>query len=126
MQQRLRKDQAGIVIFADPGSEPTEHLLREMLEHAEDFQNLHCHILLVTELLEHPTVRLLQEALPEMELCPATDPAALSALHLQMGVGDLRLPFMVCTDARGRGVYASANYRIRLAQTLADVQKLLQ
>lgn len=126
VQQRLQKDQAGIVIFADPGSEPTEHLLREMLEHAEDFQNLHCHILLVTELLEHPTVRLLQKALPEMELCPATDPAALSALHLQMGVGDLRLPFVVCTDAQGRGVYASANYRIRLAQTLADVQKLLQ
>jgi microcystin degradation protein MlrC len=32
VQQRLREDQAGIVIFADPGSEPTEHLLREMLK----------------------------------------------------------------------------------------------
>ena len=116
----------GILIFADPGSEPTEHLLREMLEHAELFRNLDCPILLVTELSAHPTVRLLQEALPEMALCHESDPAALSALHLQMGVGDLRLPFVVCADALGRGVYASANYRIRLAQTLADVQKLLQ
>jgi hypothetical protein len=126
VKTRWTPDKNGILIFADPGSEPTEHLLREMLEHAEDFQNLHCHILLVTELPEHPTVRLLQEALPEMELCRENDHAALSALHLQMGVGDLRLPFVVCADARGRGVYASANYRIRLAQTLAGVQKLLR
>ena len=38
-----------ILIFADPGSEPTEHLLREMLEIAEDFQHLSCRILLIVE-----------------------------------------------------------------------------
>ena len=114
-----------LLIFADPGSEPTEHLLREMLDLAADFRALPCRILLVTQQPAHPTVQLLRAALPEMEVFGGTDPQALAACHLQMGVGDLRLPFVVCMDAQGQGVYADANYRIRLAKTLVDVQKLL-
>ena len=126
VKQRCKAATNRLLIFADPGSEPTEHLLREMLEIAADFRALNCHTLLVTANPAHPTVALLKAALPEVEILPETDPATLSALHLQMGVGDLRLPFVVCMDAAGNGVWADANYRIRLAQTLADVQKLLR
>ena len=117
-----------ILIFADPGSEPTEHLLQEMLECLQDFRSLGCRILLMAErsaALKHPTVQRLKEALPEAELSHAWDSDALAALHQQMQIGDLRLPFVVCTDNHGFGVYADANYRIRMAQTLLDVQKLL-
>lgn len=117
-----------LLIFADPGSEPTEHLLREMLESAAAFQTLSCRILLLVAKeadISHPTLHRLQAQLPEMEVLCLQDPEALAALHLQMQVGDLRLPFVVCADGRGRGVYADANYRIRMAQTLLDVQKLL-
>ena len=126
VKTRWKPDKNGILIFADPGDEPTEHLLREMLDCARDFRNLDCSILLLTQQPEHPTVELLKAALPEMEIYCGADPAALKALHLQMGVGDLRLPFVVCTDAKARGVYASANYSIRLAQNLVQVQKLLR
>ena len=115
-----------ILIFADPGSEPTEHLLREMLELAPALRQESCRILLVTAQASHPTVALLRQALPEVEVLPGEDPAVLAALHLQMRVGDLRLPFVVCLDGAGRGVYADANYRIGLAKTLLDVQKLLR
>jgi hypothetical protein len=117
-----------LLIFADPGSEPTEHLLQEMLESAAAFQALCCRILLLVAKeadISHPTLHRLQAQLPEMEVLCLQDPDALAALHLQMQVGDLRLPFVVCGDGRGRGVYADANYRIRMAQTLLDVQKLL-
>ena len=117
-----------ILIFADPGSEPTEHLLREMLEIAEELRALPCRILLLTETaqaLSHPTVQLLKAALPETALHSLSDPDALGALHRQMHVGDLRLPFTVCTDSCGRGVYADANYRIGLARTLLEIQKML-
>ena len=63
--------------------------------------------------------------LPEAELVCLRDPEALAALHRQMQVGDLRLPFVVCADSRRHGVYADANYRIRLAQTLLKIQALL-
>ena len=117
-----------LLIFADPGSEPTEHLLREMLEWDREFRKLPCRILLVTEIpeaLAHPTVELVKAALPELELACLRDPNGLAALHLQMRSGDLRLPFVLCADKHGRGVYADANYRIRMARTLLDIQRLL-
>lgn len=130
LQQLLQKTpkQNLLLIFADPGKEPTEHLLLEMLESAQDFQNLPCRILLLTETtdaLNHPTVQLLKSALTNLELSCLQDPDALAALHRQMQVGDLRLPFVICTDTHSQGVYAEANYRIRMAQTLLDIQKLL-
>ena len=125
VKQLLPREKNALLIYADPGSEPTEHLLREMLEIAEDFRALPCRTLLVTQLPEHPTVQLLKSALPEMEVFSGSDPKALAALYPQLGVGDLRLPFVVCIDAQGNGVYADANYRIGLAKTLVDVQKLL-
>ncbi len=117
-----------LLIYADAGSEPTEHLLREMLSCAEDFRSLPCRILLILKspkALEHPTVQLLKCRLPAIELDWLQDPDALAALHLQMQVGDLRLPFAVCLDGNGYGVYAGANYQIRMAQTLLKIQQLL-
>ena len=117
-----------LLIFAEPGSEPTEHLLTEMLEIVEALRTLSCRILLLVAKeadISHPTLHRLQAQLPEMEVLCLQDPDALAALHLQMQVGDLRLPFVVCADGRGRGVYADANYRIRMAQTLLDIQSSL-
>ena len=59
-----------------------------------------------------------------MQICQ--DPEGEAALHRLMQVGDLRLPFVITVDALGRGVYASANYNIRMAQTLLRIQALLQ
>ena len=120
-------DKSRLLIFAEPGSEPTEHLLREMLALAEDFRKLPCRILLLTETpeaLAHPTMVLLQKAIPELECFCLRDPDALAALHRQMQAGDLRLPFALCVDSKGRGVHAEANYRIRMAQTLLEIQRL--
>ena len=117
-----------MLIFAEPGSEPTEHLLTEMLEIREELRSLSCRILLLVadaEARTHPTLQRLQLQLPNIEVLCLQDPEALAALHRQMQVGDLRLPFVICADRSGRGVYADANYRIRMAQTLLDIQKLL-
>jgi hypothetical protein len=100
-----------------------------MLEIAGDFRSLSCGILLfvaTVQAMTHPTVQLLQTQLPEMKVLCLQDPDALAALHLQMQVGDLRRPFVICADSCGRGVYADANYRIRMAQTILEVQKLLE
>lgn len=131
LQNLLEQDPSKnlLLIFADPGSEPTEHLLREMLDCGREYRMLPCRILVLVgspEALAHPTVRLVQEAIPEAEFVSLQDPDALAALYRQMQVGDLRLPFVVCADRHGHGVYADANYRIRLAQTLLDIQKLLR
>ncbi len=117
-----------LLIFAEPGSEPTEHLLQEMQDSADKFRNLACRILLLTETPNaqaHPTIQLLKAQLPDIEILCLQDFAARRALHRQMQVGDLRLPFVICANSRGQGVYADANYRIRMAQTLLEIQKIL-
>ena len=114
-----------LLLFADPGSEPTEHLLLEMRELAEAYRGLVCRILLLTEAPYHPTVQLLTQALPKTQVRTLRDPEGLAALYQQMQVGDLRLPFAVCADKKGRGVYAAANYEIRLAQRLLEIQQLI-
>ena len=117
-----------ILIFADPGSEPTEHLLTEMLACAGEFQALSSRILLLVEDaqgVQHPTVQQLKATLPKVEVLPLSDSPALTALRSQMQIGDLRLPFVLCTDRLGCGAYAAANYQIRMAQTLLKIQKLL-
>lgn len=118
-----------LLMFTDPGSEPTEHLLTEMLDCGAEFRKRDCRMLLLaekTESLNHPTVKRLLDALPMVEAPCHWDPEALAALYRQMQVGDLRLPFVVCIDRLGNGVFADANYRIRLAQTLLEIQKLLE
>ena len=115
-----------LLIFADPGKEPTEHLLGEMRELAEGFRAAPCRILLLLETeegLTHPSVKALRGALPKAEPVYLSDPDAQAALHRQMQAGDLRLPFVVCTNGRGEGVYADGNYRIRMAQTLLEILK---
>lgn len=117
-----------ILIFADPGSEPTEHLLQELLECADAYNRKDCrlHIFLgKPEDLKDATVQKVIQQLHAVQTQVLRDPQAEAALHRIMQVGDLRLPFVVSVDHRDLGVYATANYNIRMAQTLLLIQKLI-
>ncbi len=121
--------QVGILIFADPGGEPTEHLLQEMLECTDAYYTTPCHIRIFVQeaaAMENATLRRAMDALPQMQVQVCRDPEGEAALHTLLGQGDLRLPFVVAVDAAGRGVYASANYNIRMAQTLLRILNLIQ
>ncbi len=118
----------GMVIFAEPGTEPTEHLLQEMLECAQEFAAAAFPIWIFVEhpeLINNATLQRLRAELPAMRILACRDPEGEAALHRQLQVGDLRLPFVISVDAMGRGVYASANYNIRTAQTHLRIQRLI-
>lgn len=120
--------QSGILIFAEPGAEPTEHLLQEMLECAQRFRQFACPIHIFVEqaeMLKNTTLQRVAEALPAVHLRICRDPAAEAQLHRAMAVGDLRRPFVMVLDGKGRGVYACANYQIRMAQTQLEIMKLI-
>ena len=120
--------QRRILIFAEPGSEPTEHLLQEMLQCVDGYQREDCQIRIFVEkdaALENATLRRVNAALHTVRTQVCHDPEAEAALHRIMQVGDLRKPFVIAVDEKGRGVYATANYNIRMAQTLLMIQKLL-
>lgn len=117
-----------ILVFADPGSEPTEHLLQEFLECENEFNLQACPICILLrrqEDLQNPTLQSVMQRLPGVQTRVCHDLDAQELLHTVMGVGDKRLPFVLSVDSQDRGVYAGANYSIRMAQTLLLIQKLI-
>jgi hypothetical protein len=75
--------------------------------------------------LDNATLQRVHTALKTVRVQVCRDPEAEAALHRLLQVGDLRLPFVIAIDAQGRGVYATANYNIHMAQTLLHIQKYL-
>lgn len=117
-----------IVVFADPGSEPTEHLLQDFLACKEDWNRENFRICIMVrreEDLQNPTLQSVLRRLARAEALVCRDPAAQTHLHKVMGIGDRRLPFVLSVDGQDRGVYAAANYTIRMARTLLLTQKLI-
>lgn len=121
--------QKGLLILAEPGAEPTEHLLQEMLECAAAFREMACPIRIFVageKALENPTLQQVARTLPQVHITVAKDPAGEKCLHKAMQEGDLRLPFVLVADKKGCGTYAAANYNIRMAQTLLQILGLLE
>lgn len=117
-----------ILIFADPGSEPTEHLLQELLQCADNFHSEDLQIRIFVDSEEgaqNETLRKTGVSLRSVQIQVGWDLVAENALHRIMQVGDLRRPFVVFADENDCGVYAAANYQIRMAQTLLLIQTLL-
>ena len=117
-----------ILVFAEPGSEPTEHLLQEFLECENEFNRQVCPIRILLrrqEDLQNPTLQRVMQQLTGVQVRVCSDPDAQELLHTAMGIGDKRLPFVLSVDRQNRGVYAGANYSIRMAQTLLLIQKLI-
>lgn len=112
-----------VLIWAQPGKEPTEHLLRELLQAGDTFDGICVGILLapgaeesnatLQKLLRQPWATLL-----------APDEAALPPLRRALGVGDERLPFAAAVSRRNSGLFAFANYNIRTAQRLLSILRI--
>ncbi len=114
-----------MVLFLEPGKEPTEHLLQELLTCREGYGRYG--LLLFVDAqgdLKNKTLQQVLTALPHAVIRQAEDADGLQALRQAMGVGDERLPFALALEDKGRGLYACANYNIHTAQTLLNVQRL--
>lgn len=117
----------GILIFAEPGKEPTEHLLQELLEHKEAYKNLDCPVLLVLpseEGMENPTFKRVLSEIDRAKCLLYNDSEYLYNLHCIMKVGDERLPFALVTAPSLKGLFAFANYNIGTAETMLSIIKI--
>lgn len=118
-----------VLIFASPGDEPTEHLFQEMLLCSEAFNKSNIQIEIYINEKKSIANETLQRVLNQVHgvhLTDNIDGKLLSNLQRLMQTGDKRLPFVMIIDDNGRGVYASANYNIREAQTLLNIIEILE
>lgn len=117
-----------LLVFAQPGAEPTEHLFQELLELAESCARggWPIHILLQSrEEAENATLRRLLAALPSAH-CFLAEPGAAYNLRQAMGVGDARLPLAAVLDQNGHGRHATANYNVGSGSALLGILNLLE
>ena len=122
-------DAGSLLLFLRPGAEPTEHLLRELLELREACREGEVPIRFLLESREAAENHTLQRCLEEIPSCVcflAEEASIRERVRLAMGVGDARLPLAVVLDRFGRGRFALANYNIRAAHTLLKILELVQ
>lgn len=118
----LWREYPGLLIVADPGKEPTEHLFQEILECKESYREKGIGIaILLIEPSRNATLQRVLEELPAAKVFEWQEEKEIYQLHVDMQVGDERLPFAVALDADGRGLFAFANYNIRTAQTMYHI-----
>lgn len=120
----LYQGQKSILVFADPGKEPTEHLFQEILECKEAYKKQGYRVVIAlenTDVLKNETLQRVLHAELNLVCVTVKNDAYLYQLHEALHVGDERLPYAVAVNTEGKGLFAFANYNIRTAWTLMEI-----
>lgn len=128
-QTLLSKAPASLLLWLEPGREPTEHILNELRETAAAFSGGKCRILFVLEDFRQAGDHTLQKtlsALPEAELFQGDFFDTVPLLARRMFADPEKLPLLLLTDSRGRGLFSAAGYHVGTAELLVRLLSVLQ
>ena len=120
----LYQGQKTVLIVAEPGMEPTEHLFQEILECKEAYKKQNYRIVIMIEntaSLKNLTLQRVLNAGLNLVCVTGKDEAYLYQIHEALHVGDLRLPYALAVNREGKGLFAFSNYNIRTAWTLMEI-----
>ena len=124
LMSSLYQGQKSVLIFADPGKEPTEHLFQEILECKDTYKKNGYRIVIALENVASLKNETLQRVLSsDLNLVCVTvkNDDYLYQLHETLHVGDERLPYAIAVNREGKGLFAFSNYNIRTAWTLMEI-----
>ena len=119
------ESKSSLILYLEPGAEPTEHLLLELLELKDAFNQGGWSIRLMTR--DNAENNTLRNILMSIIGCiqGKTEYSECYRIRAAMGIGDARLPLAVVLDREGNGVYACANYNIRTGHRLLQILKMI-
>ncbi len=124
----MAKEMPALMAFLEPEQEPTEHLLQEILELRESYQENGSPVaFLIGEDAdaENETLRRVMKALPQGAVFRYAGECRYD-IRVAAGIGDDRLPLALVLDRGGRITYGCANYQIRSAGTLLKILEYLK
>lgn len=113
-----------LLIFLQPGKEPTEHLLQELIGDAAAFLGVPIRFLVgFSQAMDNETLR---HALGVLDTASVSLFREEDRFELQAaaGIGDARLPLALALDCRQKIVYGCANYNINTASTMHRILSL--
>lgn len=123
----LTRDGRRILIWLEAGSEPTEHILNELIEQKAEYEKHQSSLLFIVkhpEDLAVPTLAKCRQALPQVQVLHDTFTENVNTLARRMYVDPEKLPLIVVTDGELNGIYASSGYNVGTADMLLRILKM--
>ena len=124
----LLKKSKNILVWIEEGKEPTEHILNEMMQQAEDFRTLDADILFMLkdeEAVKQATLAKALKEIPNIRLIYDDFHENVNTLGRRMYVDPDKLPLVLVLHEGLCGVYASSGYNVGLADILIRIIKAL-
>ena len=114
-------DCGAILMRIEPGAEPTEHLLGELLAQAESFDAFHLVFFLNGRGRENELLKRTLERFPSAPVFTGGTENDWALLARQLRVDSKKLPLAFVTDRPLHAVYAASGYNVGLASMLCKM-----
>ncbi len=104
-----------VLMWMEEGREPTEHLMNEMLDQTEDFQNLSADIVVIIRdksALENAKLALVLKTFPRIKVYYDSFVPNVETVARRMYVDPEKLPLVVVTTKQLNAVYACSGYNV--------------
>ncbi len=124
----LLKKPKNILVWIEEGKEPTEHILNEMMQQAEEFRTLDADILFMLrdeDAVQQATLAKALKEIPGIRLVYDDFHENVNTLGRRMYVDPDKLPLVLVLNDGLCGVYASSGYNVGLADILIRIIKAL-
>lgn len=116
-----------ILLWLDPGKEPTQHILNELMEMKDDFSAIQNQLIFILENEEAAGESVFSQCLqtfPKAGVYFASFGKEKEMTARKMYTDSDRLPLMVITDGALTGCFASAGYSVGMADMLLKIFRL--
>ncbi len=104
-----------VLMWMEEGREPTEHLMNEMLDQADDFKNLSADIVVIIRdksALENAKLKLVLKTFPRIKVYFDSFVPNVETIARRMYVDPDKLPLVIVTTKSLNAVYACSGYNV--------------
>ena len=113
-----------ILMWLEQGKEPTEHILNEMLEQEEDYQNISADIIFIIKdksALENAKLKLVLNTFKKIKVYYDSFVPNVETLARRMYVDPDKLPLIIVTTKELNAVYACSGYNVGSGDMLVKI-----
>ncbi|MDD5804749.1 transglutaminase domain-containing protein [Blautia sp. HCP3S3_H10_1] len=122
----LTKDGKKILMWLEESREPTEHILNEMLEHAEkfhEFENSVSFMIRTPEAKQDPLLEKVLKTFQEVSVYYDSFEENIELLGRRMYVDPDKLPLILVANGESVGIYATSGYNVGTGDMLIRIME---
>lgn len=122
----LTKGGKKILMWLEESREPTEHILNEMLEHAEkfhEFENSVSFMIRTQEAKQDPLLAKVLKRFPKVSIYYDSFEENIELLGRRMYVDPDKLPLIMVTNGESVGIYATSGYNVGTGDMLIRIME---